>query len=674
MPVLGAGTLELNADSGKLERDLGATVAKATALGTAIGTALGAGIERGIGTVAELVSRAFTVGDEFNKASQKVGLAVEEYSKLAVAADLADVSTKALDSSLVKLAANAAEAAEKGGSKAARAFKALGIELKNGEGELKSTQQLFDEVAAKMALYEDSAQKSALATAMFGRSGAALIPLFNSLEETRKLAEQLGLVMSTEQAQASERFNDNMRTAKLGVDAVGRTIAAQMLPTLEKFSMWLVENAKDTERLGVIAGTADAGLKLMSTAAVIVGAVFKVAGQAIGATAALMVQFISGNFRAAATMAVERIRDLGTDIGETIGQVEQIWTQTAGRVDAGAASNGKKLAAPAMEAEAKIKKAKKSVEDFGDDLAKALSKQLHGTQNLSIEGRTLFELEDKRYNGLSASRREKILDLAREIDASKRLGFVLSQQEEDRQRAAADRVLMDQGGLRDRDAGERIRRALDPSIELNEQIRETARLMKEGFIDPETGDAFVEKLQRQIAELGTLGEKVKQTDTWAHEMGLSFSSAFEDALVGGKKLSDVLKGLAQDVARIITRRTITEPLGKAFTDSLSGSGGLMGGIKDFFGFKAAGGPVMAGGAYVVGEQGPELFTPGVSGMITPNHALGGASQSISIHIDSRTDQAQVYRLVQGAIAQANAALLDSMGRGSSAAGRAVGRA
>tara|TARA_Y100000114_G_scaffold88614_1_gene82059 strand:- start:959 stop:1447 length:489 start_codon:yes stop_codon:yes gene_type:complete len=51
------------------------------------------------------------------------------------------------------------------------------------------------------------------------------------------------------------------------------------------------------------------------------------------------------------------------------------------------------------------------------------------------------------------------------------------------------------------------------------------------------------------------------------------------------------------------------------------------------GRRASGGPVMGGGSYLVGEQGPELFSPSVSGMITPNHALGG-STNIVVNVDA----------------------------------------
>ena len=48
---------------------------------------------------------------------------------------------------------------------------------------------------------------------------------------------------------------------------------------------------------------------------------------------------------------------------------------------------------------------------------------------------------------------------------------------------------------------------------------------------------------------------------------------------------------------------------------------------------ASGGPVTGGKPYIVGEKGPELFTPGVSGNITPNHALGG-STNVVVNVDA----------------------------------------
>lgn len=43
------------------------------------------------------------------------------------------------------------------------------------------------------------------------------------------------------------------------------------------------------------------------------------------------------------------------------------------------------------------------------------------------------------------------------------------------------------------------------------------------------------------------------------------------------------------------------------------------------GARASGGPVSAGKTYLVGERGPELFSPSNAGVITPNHALASSS-------------------------------------------------
>jgi hypothetical protein len=53
----------------------------------------------------------------------------------------------------------------------------------------------------------------------------------------------------------------------------------------------------------------------------------------------------------------------------------------------------------------------------------------------------------------------------------------------------------------------------------------------------------------------------------------------------------------------------------------------------FGGARADGGPVLPGSSYLVGEQGPELFTPAGAGMISPNS--GGGGQVVQVFLDSQ---------------------------------------
>ena len=63
------------------------------------------------------------------------------------------------------------------------------------------------------------------------------------------------------------------------------------------------------------------------------------------------------------------------------------------------------------------------------------------------------------------------------------------------------------------------------------------------------------------------------------------------------------------------------------------------------GTRANGGPVMGGGTYLVGERGPELFTPTSSGNITPNHAMGGGN-TITVNVNGGDPNSIVRALQQ----------------------------
>ena len=77
----------------------------------------------------------------------------------------------------------------------------------------------------------------------------------------------------------------------------------------------------------------------------------------------------------------------------------------------------------------------------------------------------------------------------------------------------------------------------------------------------------------------------------------------------------------------------------------------------FAGFAANGGPVKGGKSYIVGEKGPELFTPGVSGGITPNHALGGSNIVVNVdasgsNVEGDAEQQKALGAAIGAAVQA----------------------
>ena len=98
-------------------------------------------------------------------------------------------------------------------------------------------------------------------------------------------------------------------------------------------------------------------------------------------------------------------------------------------------------------------------------------------------------------------------------------------------------------------------------------------------------------------------------------------SAIEGAVQGTKTLGEVANSVFAQIQRSLIQYGVSAFLG-----------GLPGGFGKFFGSRAAGGQVKAGGSYMVGERGPEMFTPKVSGMITPNNAIGPTN--IVVNVDA----------------------------------------
>ena len=193
---------------------------------------------------------------------------------------------------------------------------------------------------------------------------------------------------------------------------------------------------------------------------------------------------------------------------------------------------------------------------------------------------------------------------------------------------------------------------------------------------------FNKELERQsiikapVDELERLLDPLIQIDALGKSIGDSFSESFKGIVRGSMTAQDALRNLFQrtadhflDMAAQMLAAQIRSGIFGLFKNFLNpsfkttggpsittpsgtniGKAGFMpsnppiGPSVDLskpdnynqirFGFgKAMGGPVTGGTSYIVGERGPEIFSPGVSGMITPNHALGG-STNVIVNVDA----------------------------------------
>lgn len=164
-------------------------------------------------------------------------------------------------------------------------------------------------------------------------------------------------------------------------------------------------------------------------------------------------------------------------------------------------------------------------------------------------------------------------------------------------------------------------------------------------------------MAEEVEDIVAVTEKASAA---AEELGFTFSSAFEDAIVMGGNLRDVLRGLAQDVSRILVRNTITKPMAEWLTASI--------GAFAFGGAKAGGGSVSGGTPYMVGERGPELFVPSSSGTVmtasqTAAAGSGGPAMTFVYNIASGVTRAELKPLLDQQRAKLRAEVPDMVRRG-----------
>ncbi len=142
--------------------------------------------------------------------------------------------------------------------------------------------------------------------------------------------------------------------------------------------------------------------------------------------------------------------------------------------------------------------------------------------------------------------------------------------------------------------------------------------------------------------LGHMDEQV--SDTAAALAGLA-GPAGEAAQAIDQAFAKAGESLARSLARAASDGKISlQELASAIigaVDSAAGtapvSGGLGGVLGEIFktagvfgGARADGGPVTGGGAYLVGERGPEIFRPGVSGMVEAATAAPGVQVTVVV--------------------------------------------
>jgi len=171
--------------------------------------------------------------------------------------------------------------------------------------------------------------------------------------------------------------------------------------------------------------------------------------------------------------------------------------------------------------------------------------------------------------------------------------------------------------------------------------------------------ALTEENERQAdAKKKAQDEEKKRADELKQkyqEIGDAIKNKITDSIIaaidGTKSLGESAIGILKDLANQFLRLGINQAFGAV--GGMGQSGGLLSML--FGGGRASGGTVKGGTSYMVGERGPELFTPGRSGSIAPNSAMAGANVTVNVDATgsnvqgNQPDAAQLGKVIGQAV-------------------------
>lgn len=167
--------------------------------------------------------------DAIDKNSQKLGMSREEYQKWDFVLSQCGVDITSFGTGMKTLTANMDKVTE-GNAAAIDNFKKLGVEVQNADGSLKGQEETLREVVAAFQEMPESAEKSRLATELFGKQGQELMPLLNSeagtVDDLMKKCEELGIVIGDDTVDAGVAFSDALDQLKRSAQGVFNTFVS----------------------------------------------------------------------------------------------------------------------------------------------------------------------------------------------------------------------------------------------------------------------------------------------------------------------------------------------------------------------------------------------------------------------------------------------------------------
>ncbi len=207
-----------------------------------LGAALAGGAA--VAAVTAFASHMAELGGELEDSSKILGINTQALQEWRYAAKLVGVGAEEMNGAMMILNRNV-DAAGRGSKSQAEAFKRLGVDIRDSEGNLRDMDSILVDVSTGLSQIENGSERAGAASALFGRSGAKLLPLLaqgaEGVAALKKEFQELGGGATPEMIAAADEFGDEMDRLDTGLFALKARIAQSILPALTS----VVNVAKD---------------------------------------------------------------------------------------------------------------------------------------------------------------------------------------------------------------------------------------------------------------------------------------------------------------------------------------------------------------------------------------------------------------------------------------------
>ena len=229
---LSAETSEFRADLGRTARlldrhanDMKTSLQQVSSIArTTFAVAIGA---TSVAALRDFVSQTIEAAAALQGLSEQTGASAAALSGFAPVATISGTAMEAIGGNLAKLSKGLAGVDDETAG-ATKALQFLGIRAKEASGTLRDPAEVMNDVALKLAEFEDGAGKTAIAMELFGKSGATMLPFLKDLAEN----QDLNIRLTAKQIEEADNASKAMGRMRAESNFVAQTLVTAAIPSM----------------------------------------------------------------------------------------------------------------------------------------------------------------------------------------------------------------------------------------------------------------------------------------------------------------------------------------------------------------------------------------------------------------------------------------------------------